>query len=98
MADLITENPTYGQRVTIVPQRTMNSFVRSPSMYPNDPYDSKWQFGDFAAHATGWNGGHEKRRRVIELLASQQCQTTNYDSLQKKHDCLDELDWRSHGH
>lgn len=95
MADLIKENPSYRDHVVILPQRTMNSFVRSPFMYQNDPEDSKWQFGDFAARATGWNGDYENRRRVIEMLADQRCQKTQNPSYSNQEECYAELRTRA---
>lgn len=68
MTDLITENKLYSEKTAIIDQHEMNSFLRSPSLYPDDPAESIWQPGDFAAHVTGMP--LELRAKIIrELIA-----------------------------
>ena len=66
MTDLINENALDAAKSIIINQREINSFLRSPFQYPNDPPESKWQPGDFAAHVTGM--ALEQRRDIIKEL------------------------------
>ena len=87
MTDLLGLNANRPERknsyvtdhVSIIPQRVMNSFLRSSQMY-DDPEESKWQPGDFAAHVTGMP--LDVRTRVIKDLW-EQLKTTKPIDLKK---------------
>lgn len=55
------------EKMVVIEQKEINSFLRCN--YYNDPEDSKWQPGDFAAHATGMSEEH--RKKVISGLMNQ---------------------------
>ena len=64
--------------ISIVSQRTINSFYRTAPMFKNDPKHSKWQPGDWIAHFTGDPKSMRLAniKRVISALHKQKTSTT----------------------
>ena len=57
------------QHVSIVPQRVMNSFLRSGKMYKNlDPESAKWRQGDWLAHVTGMTHSSQRLGIMKDVL------------------------------
>lgn len=66
MTDLYDQKKEYKDKIVIIPQRELNSFLRSAKDYPDDPQESKWQPGDFVAHITGTS--YENRTKIAQDL------------------------------
>ncbi len=71
MTDLLYEpyrkKLVYTDKTVVIPQREMNSFLRTQDGY-QDPIEARWQSGDFAAHVTGMP--LQERERIIKNLVS----------------------------
>lgn len=68
MTDLMNEVPAYAKKIAVIDQCEMNSFLRSQARY-DDPEESRWKPGDFAAHVTGMSV--EERYTIIKNLIEQ---------------------------